>query len=64
MEWINFQVMRRTHASRMRELGVDPKTVADQLGHSVEVDVNVYTQTSIEARRKAVNALESSTFVM
>ena len=64
LDWINFQVMRRTHASRMRELGVDPKTVADQLGHSVEVDVNVYTQTSIEARRKAVNALESSTFVM
>jgi len=63
LEWINFQVMRRTSASRMHESGVNPKEVADQLGHSVDVDVNVYTQTSIEARQKAMNALESSTFV-
>jgi hypothetical protein len=48
----------------MRELGVDPKTVADQLGHSVDVDLNVYTQTSIEERTKAMNALQSSTFIM
>src|SRR5437899_11665466 len=34
--WVNFQVMRRTHASLMRELEVDPKIVADQLGHSVD----------------------------
>ena len=32
--WINFQVMRRTHASLMRDLDIDPKIVADQLGHS------------------------------
>jgi integrase len=64
LEWINFQVMRRTHASRMRELGVNPKTVADQLGHSVDVDLNVYTQTSIEERTKAMNELQSSTFIM
>src|SRR5205823_3822398 len=25
LEWVDFQVMRRTHASLMRELGVDPK---------------------------------------
>jgi integrase len=62
--WVNFQVMRRTHASLMRELGVDPKTVADQLGHSVDVDLNVYSQTSIGVRRDAVNTLEKSTFVM
>ena len=37
LEWVNFQVMRRTHASLMRELKVDPKAVADQLGHSVDV---------------------------
>ena len=28
LEWVNFQVMRRTHASFMRELKVDPKIVA------------------------------------
>jgi integrase len=30
--WVNFQVMRRTHASLMSDLGVEGKLVADQLG--------------------------------
>jgi len=33
--WANFLVMRRTHSSIMKQLGVDPKLVADQLGHSL-----------------------------
>ena len=57
--WANFQVMRRTHASLMKELGVDPKVVADQLGHSVDVNQNVYTQTAVDIRYAAVNQLES-----
>ena len=44
LNWVNFQVMRRTHASLMRELEVDPKIVADQLGHSVDVNLNVYSK--------------------
>jgi len=31
LEWISFQVMRRTHSSLMNELKIDPKIVADQL---------------------------------
>jgi hypothetical protein len=38
---------------------VDPKIAADQMGHSVDVNQNVYTQTSIERRREAVNSLEA-----
>ena len=53
LEWVNFQVLRRTHASLMRELDVDPKLVADQLGHTLDVNLNVYTSTSPEARRGA-----------
>lgn len=64
LEWVDFHVMRRTHASLMRELKVDPKVVADQLGHSVDVDLNVYTQTALGQRREAVNALESALRVM
>jgi integrase len=60
LEWVDFQVMRRTHASLMRQLQVDPKVVADQLGHGVDVDLNVYTQTGLEQRKEAVNALESA----
>jgi hypothetical protein len=43
----------------MKELGVDPKIVADQLGHSVDVNQNVYTQTAVDIRRAAVNELET-----
>lgn len=64
LEWVNFQVMRRTHASLMRELKVDPKTVADQLGHSLDVDLNVYTKTALGPRKEAVNSFESALRVM
>jgi integrase len=60
LEWVDFQVLRRTHSSLMRELGVDPKIVADLMGHDVTVNLNVYTQTSIESRLQAVEALETA----
>ena len=42
LEWANFQVMRRTHCSLMNKLAVDPKVVSDQIGNSVDVNLNVY----------------------
>jgi len=60
LAWDNFQVMRRSHSSLMRELGVDPKTVADQLGHTVDVNLNVYTRVPAERRREALGLLEAS----
>ena len=60
LEWANFLVMRRTHASVMKELGVDPKLVADQLGHSLDVNQNVYTRVSVEHRKGAVDQLEAA----
>jgi integrase len=58
--WVNFQVMRRTHASLMSDLGVEGKLVADQLGHSLDVNQNVYTQSAVSKRQIAVNRLENS----
>jgi integrase len=58
--WVNFQVMRRTHASLMNGLGVEGKLVADQLGHSLDVNQNVYTQSAVSRRQVAVNRLELS----
>ena len=45
---------------RSRELDVDPKLVADQLGHSVDVNLNVYTKTVLDLRKQALDALESA----
>ena len=59
LEWANFRVMRRTHSTLMKALGVDAKLVADQLGHEVDVDINMYTLTSVELRQAAVNRLET-----
>jgi integrase len=59
LQWANFLVMRRTHSTLMKQLTVDPKLVADQLGHTLDVNQNVYTQSPIESRRVIVNQLKS-----
>ena len=58
--WVNFQVLRRTNSSLMRELGVDPKLIADQLGHSLDVGMNVYTESAVERRREALSLFEQA----
>jgi hypothetical protein len=44
----------------MNEKGIDPKLVADQQRHTVGVNLNVYTRTSIESRLEAVETLASA----
>lgn len=60
LAWANFQVMRRTHSSLLSDLGVDPQVRSEQMGHTVDVNQNVYTQPSFARRREAVNALEKA----
>jgi integrase len=60
LEWATFQVMRRTHASLSRQAGIDPKLVADQLGHGLGVNLDVYTVAALDKRRQAVEVLEAS----
>jgi integrase len=50
--WVTFQVMRRTHSSLMNDLKVDPKIVADQLGHTLDVNQNIYTQSACLGEEK------------
>ena len=40
------------------------KVVADQLGHSVDVDLNVYTKTALGLRKQALETFESALRVM
>jgi integrase len=58
--WANFQVLRRTHASLGHDIKVDPKVAADQRGHGIGVALDVYTQSSIEARRAAAEMLANA----
>jgi len=58
--WASFQVMRRTHSTLMNKLQVDPKLVADQLGHTLDLNQNVYTIPELGRRREAVNQLEAA----
>jgi integrase len=60
LSWVTFQVMRRTHSSLLRELDVTPEVRAQQMGHTVDVNENVYTKVSLESRRQAVNLLEAA----
>jgi integrase len=60
LEWATFQIMRRTHASLSRQAGIDPKLVADQLGHGLGVNLEVYTVAALDKRRQAVELLEAS----
>ena len=58
LEWVDFQVMRATHASIGHRLGLDPKVTADQRGHGVGVAIEEYTKTSVEDRAAAALRLE------
>ena len=59
LDWVDFRVMRRTHSSLMHEQKVDPKLVADQQGHGVDTNLNVYTQSTLADRLEAVETLQS-----
>ena len=43
----------------MSALKVDPKLVADQLGHTLDVNQNVYTRVAVDRRKEAIEKLES-----
>ena len=56
--WVDFQVMRATHASIGHRLKLDPKVTADQRGHGVGVAIEEYTKTSVKDRAAAAKKLE------
>ena len=60
LEWVDYRVMRRTHSTLMNQLKIDPVLVADQQGHGVDVNLNVYRQGLLPDRLEAVGVLESA----
>jgi len=47
----------------MKQWGVDPKSVADQLGHTLDVNQNVYAQSAVERRLVIVRELQRSLLI-
>ena len=60
LEWVDFRVMRATHASIGHRLKLDPKVTADQRGHGVGVAIEEYTKTSLQDRAVAARKLEEA----
>jgi len=52
--------LRHTYATRLFELGEEPKTVQALLGHSdVSVTLNVYTHVLDDIKEKAISKLNN-----
>jgi integrase len=60
LQWGNFQVLRRTHASLGHDAGIDPKVAADQRGHGIGVAIDVYTKAALSRRAEAAEQLEKA----
>ena len=54
--WVDFQVMRATHASIGHRLALNPKVTADQHGHGVGVSIAEYTKTSLKDRQSQLGS--------
>jgi integrase len=62
LEWVTFQVLRRTNASLSRKARVDDKVSADQRGHGLGVSLGVYSISDLDQKIEAVQKLESDVF--
>ena len=62
MGWVNWQVLRRSHATWLKLAGADVKDAQAQMRHSrVTTTLEVYQQFVPESQRKAVNKLSELT---
>lgn len=57
LEDFRFHDLRHTFATRLNEAGADLATIRDLLGHSSTKMASDYTQTSLETRRRAIEAM-------
>ena len=59
LDWINFAVLRRSHSSLHQDRGTDPKIIADQQGHGLDVHMTDYIDSHLDRKREATSALWS-----
>src|SRR5262249_19803489 len=56
---INFAVLRRSHSTLHQARGTDPKIIADQQGHGLDVHMTEYVDSHLDRKREATSALWS-----
>ncbi len=55
---VNIHSLRHSFASRCAQLGMDPRTLSDILGHSsVKITMDLYVHSSAEQKRDSINRL-------
>lgn len=60
IEGVTFHSLRHTAASLLLANGCDPKTLQEQLGHSIPgTTLQMYCHSSLEMKKRAVAALDN-----
>lgn len=59
LDWINFAVLRRSHSTLHQARGTDPKIIADQQGHGLDVHMTEYIDSHLDRKREATSVLWS-----
>lgn len=58
---IRFHDLRHTHATLLLELGVNPKLIAERLGHSnVKTTLNIYSHVTANMQHKAIQDFDNA----
>lgn len=59
--YIRFHDLRHTHATLMLELGINPKAVAERLGHSsVKITLDTYSHVTTDVQKEAMNTFSNA----
>lgn len=59
---VSFHTLRHTFATNCVDMGCDPKTLCEILGHSdVSITLNIYVHPSVPAKRELIEQLSSRT---
>ncbi|HEV2530032.1 MAG TPA: tyrosine-type recombinase/integrase [Thermomicrobiales bacterium] len=60
---LTFHQLRHTNATRSMTLGIHPKLVAEQLGHSsIKTTLNLYSHVDPNLQSRAANSLSDHQF--
>ena len=60
---ISFHALRHTYCSLMLTYGIDPRTLADLMGHSTPIiSLNTYSHSYMETKQTYVNSLNDALY--